>query len=303
MMDDAERALLDVGLQLRALDYTFTTITPETHRRNNARAPSCARSLRDVFGWSRPFSPDLLPPPMLSALRAANAVAPADELLRATVRFSTLAGSLYVHSAYPTIDANAVFFGPDTVRYCGLLARTVRAARRCVDIGCGSGAGGLSLASRVERIVLTDLNEHALRYARVNARLAGVADRVELACGDLLAPVEGELDLVIANPPYLVDGRERAYRDGGGSLGEGLAVRIVEQARARLRPGGKLVLYTGAPIVDGCDRVLSSITPLLDGMTWTYEELDPDVFGEELDEPAYAAVERIAVVALVATVA
>lgn len=300
-LTDADRALLDVGLQLRELGYTFTTATPETHRRNNARHTR-AESVRDVFGWSRPFARDTLPARLFTAATTAGVVAPEGELFRATVRFSSLGKGLYVHSAYPTLSADSVFFGPDSYRFASLLSRSVGSARRCVDVGCGSGAGALSIADRVDRIVLTDLNTHALRFARINAELAGVADRVELSCGDLLAPVEGPLDLVIANPPYLVDPAQRAYRNGGGSLGEGLAVRIVEQARARLTPGGRLVLYTGAPIVDGRDVVRESIAPLLAGTQWTYEELDPDVFGEELDQPAYAAVERIAVVAAVATV-
>lgn len=300
-LDDADRALCSVGTQLRELGYTFTTATPETHRRNNARHGR-AESVRDVFGWSRPFARDVLPPRLFTAAMAAGVVTPQGDLFRATVRFSTLGRNLYVHSAYPTLSSDSVFFGPDSYRFASLLSRSVGSARRCVDVGCGSGAGGLSLAERVDRMVLTDLNLRALRYARVNAELAGVADRVEFASGDLLAPVEGDFDLVIANPPYLVDAAQRAYRNGGGSLGEGLAVRIVEQARKRLAPGGRLVLYTGTPIVDGRDIVRESIAPLLAGTQWTYEELDPDVFGEELDQPAYAAVERIAVVAAVAMV-
>lgn len=300
-LDDADRALLNVGRQLRELGYTFATVTPETHRRNNARHAQ-AESVRDVFGWSRPFARSVLPASLLASAEAARIVVDDGDLLRATVRFSTLGDGVYVHSAYPTVSSDAVFFGPDTYRFCALLMRVVRAAKRCVDVGCGSGAGALSIADRVDQVVLADLNAHALRFARVNAHLAGIADRVELACGDLLDPVDGELDLVIANPPYLVDAKQRAYRNGGGQLGEGLAVRIVEQARRRLTPGGRLVLYTGAPIVNGRDVVRDSIAQRLDGTKWSYEELDPDVFGEELDEPAYAAVERIAVVAAIASV-
>lgn len=300
-LDERERALLGLGRGLRELGYTFTTVTPETHRRNNARDVQ-AESVRDVFGWSRAFAPSVLPALLLATAESAGILVRDGDMLRATVRFSTLGDGLYVHSAYPTLSSDAVFFGPDTYRFCSLLRRVVTGARRCVDIGAGSGAGALSIADRVERLVLTDLNAQALRFALVNAHLAGVADRVEIACGDLLQPVAGELDLVIANPPYLVDAKQRAYRDGGGSLGEGLAVRIVEQARQRLAPGGRLVLYTGAPIIAGRDVVRESIATLLTGTAWTYEELDPDVFGEELDEAAYAAVERIAVVAAIATV-
>ncbi|MEO8704202.1 MAG: methyltransferase, partial [Kofleriaceae bacterium] len=161
--------------------------------------------------------------------------------------------------------------------------------------------GGLSIGDRVARIVLTDINPAALDLARVNAELAGCADRVELVEGDLLAGVTGEVDLVIANPPYLLDPQSRVYRDGGGELGTGLGIRMVREGLARLAPGGKLILYTGAPIVGGVDRVRAQLAPIVAerGVHWTYEELDPDVFGEELDAPAYAAVDRIAAVAAV----
>src|SRR5262245_29263039 len=40
-MDDEAKALLEVGRMLRAADYHFTAVTPETHRRVNARAERC----------------------------------------------------------------------------------------------------------------------------------------------------------------------------------------------------------------------------------------------------------------------
>ncbi|MEO8703648.1 MAG: SAM-dependent methyltransferase, partial [Kofleriaceae bacterium] len=150
------RALVEVGTWLRDQRYEFTTITPESHRRVIARDP-IARTLRDVFGWSRAFAPLLLPPAILAALERAGALAQRADLLASRVRFSTLAGGLYAHSAYPTTDEHAVFFGPDTYRFCGLLRREVHQARRVVDLGCGSGVGGLSIGDRVARIVLTDI--------------------------------------------------------------------------------------------------------------------------------------------------
>ena len=74
-------------------------------------------------------------------------------------------------------------------------------------------------------------------------------------------------------------------------------------ALAHLAPGGRLLLYTGVAIVDGCDPLLAELEALLkrfDG-SWTYREIDPDVFGEELARPVYADVDRIAAVGLVAT--
>ncbi len=298
MIRDREDALVEVGLRLRSLGYAFTTVTPETHRRVVARHVA-ARTVRDVFGWSLPFAADVLPDDLLAALRRGDAVIERDGLLASRVRFSTLDDGLYIHSAYPTAASDAVFFGPDTYRFCALLRREIARAHRVVDVGCGSGVGGLSIADRAERVVLADINPQAAAFSRINARLAGIADRVEVVIGDLYAPITGGFDLVVANPPYLVDPAHRVYRDGGGELGLGLGVRIVREGLARLSPGGRLILYTGAPIVGGEDRVRAALAQLLDptGVRWTYAELDPDVFGDELEQPAYAAVDRIAAVA------
>jgi SAM-dependent methyltransferase len=293
--------LVELGLLLRASGYVFVTVTPETHRHANANAPPRARTLRDVFGWSRPFEEHLVPRAMVSLLRDAGALIEAADGMRSAVRFSSLGTHLFVHSAYPTHDANAVFFGPDTYRFCRLIAQRAPRARRAVDVGCGSGAGGIMVRAGAERVVLADVNTAALDLARVNAALAGVDD-IEIVESDVLADVEGEIDLVIANPPYMKDGHARAYRDGGGDFGEALSLRIVEESLSRLARGGTLLLYTGAAVVEGRDVFLDAVRPLIERVakcaTFRYEEIDPDVFGEELGQRAYAAVDRIAAVAL-----
>jgi SAM-dependent methyltransferase len=133
----------------------------------------------------------------------------------ASARSSAGSGSelLLAHSAYPTLSADAVFFGPDTYRFAALLAARVERAGHVADVGCGSGAGGLLLASRAASVQLLD----------------------------------GPLDLVIANPPYLADEQGRTYRDGGGGLGTQLSARIAAEALDRLEPGGRLLLYTATP--------------------------------------------------------
>lgn len=301
-MDSRGDALLALGRDLQAQGYSFVTPTPETHRRVNERAEKheglLARDLRDVFGWSRPFRPELLSSDQLRLLEASGELESDGVLLRSRVRFSSLRGLLLWHSAFPTSSPSSVFFGPDTYRYCALLERWAPRAGRAVDIGCGSGAGGLCLHGKAERITLADINPRALALAEVNAALAGI--HVELVESDVLSGVNGDLDLIVANPPYMRDPGARVYRDGGGAHGEGLSVRIVRESLARLRGGGKLVLYTGAAVVGGCDTFLAAVTPILAeaGVRFTYEELDPDVFGEELSEPGYEQVERIAAVGL-----
>lgn len=315
-MDVTSAALVNLGRRLQEEGYRFVTVTPETHRRvlqrDSQRGRGRARSLRDVFGWNKPFAPALLPRDMLRFLEAAELYTRERDLLRARVRFSTVAlpGSpprLFAHSGFPTTEADAVFFGPDTYRYCALLERAAGRFRHVVDVGCGSGVGGALLAGRSAgdeptRIVLADVNRRALWFARVNAEIAGID--AEIVQSDVLANVEGEVDLVISNPPYLRDDAARVYREGGGAYGEGLAVRILREALARLAPGGRLLLYTGAAVVAGEDRFYDAARPLLEaaGARYDYTELDPDVFGEELDRPTYASVERLAAVALHAQV-
>jgi SAM-dependent methyltransferase len=299
-MDDAARALVELGRLLQRTDYEFVTVTPETHRRVDASATArghgLAEDLREVFGWNRAFDRGLSGE-LLDLLRAADALEPVGDAFRARVRFSTLRGGLFVHSAYPTVEADAVFFGPDTYRFCDLLERWAPAALRVVDVGCGTGAGAISIATRVPGRVLADVSPRALRFASVSAALNQVS--VELVESDVLDAAP-EADLVIANPPYLRDPAGRLYRDGGGQYGEGLALRIVAAALERLTKGGTLVLYTGSAVVGGCDVFRRAVEPLLRSraLDVTYQELDPDVFGEELDGAEYAGVERIAAVGL-----
>ncbi len=309
----SEPGLLRLATLLRDAGYAFVTPTPATHARVNARpANAWARDLRDVFGWSRPFRDGLLPDTLTAAMRDAGVLAPHPgpdaPAWRSTVRLSTLHGLLLLHSAYPTGAADSVFLGPDTHRYAAALdawlaARTAP-VRRAVDIGSGSGAGAILVARACPgaEVWAADINPAALLFTRVNAALAGVA--VRAVHSDLLAAIPGDLDLACANPPYLADPSERAYRHGGGPLGAGLSLRIVDETPLRLAPGGALLLYTGVAIVSGRDPFHDAAAPQLQArndVTWTYREMDPDVFGEELEHDPYGAADRIAAVVLTAT--
>lgn len=302
-----EQALLRLLAGLRQAGYHFVTGSPATHARVNARPGNAqGRTLADIFGWSRPFAKEDLPSDLFECLRAGDALAAEPGgLWRSRVRASSLGGHLFLHSAFPTLGAESVFFGPDTYRF----ARAVRhalAARaepvaRAVDMGCGAGPGAIVVADAAPgaEVVMADINEEALRLASVNAAFAGAA----CARGqrsDLFAAIDGRFDVIVSNPPYLNDPLQRAYRHGGGRFGEALSLRILDASLERLAARGMLVLYTGVAIVEGVDHFLSSAADRLaaHAVAWSYEEVDPDVFGEELESPAYAEADRIAAVVL-----
>jgi methylase of polypeptide subunit release factors len=302
-------ALSGLLLYLRGENYRFVTPTPVTHQRVNDRAINqTSRRLADAFGWSRPFSPALLPAALFKTLADGGIVVPCAAGWSSRVRVSTLAGDLFLHSAFPTIGPDAVFFGPDTYRFARAIRQYLkinparRSIRRALDVGCGSGVGGATIAKNMEcgEVVMTDVNGVALHFAQLNVADAGL-NNVRTVRSDLFENVQGEFDLIIANPPYLNDPLTRTYRHGGGPLGSALSLQIAGQALGRLAPGGSLLLYTGSPIVDGDDAFHKAVDNILcqTTMNWSYEEIDPDVFGEELDNGLYDRVDRIAIVILI----
>jgi len=304
--------LLELGRALRAAGYRFTTVTPATHSRIKGRSDHVwARDLADIFGWSRPFHAEALSPDLLALMIRAGIAQPHRDGWRSTLRASTLDGQLYFHSAYPTSESDAVFFGPDTYRFAralrgelAVMAAAGRPVRRAADVGAGAGPGALTIAHRhpAAEVLALDINARAMHLCRVNAALGGLSN-VTARHSNLLQDVPGDFDLIVSNPPYLLDKSERAYRHGGGELGAGLSLALTRQALGRLAPGGSLLLYTGVVMTHNGDPFLRRIEPLLAqaGMSWHYEEIDPDVFGEELDNPAYAEADRIAAVWLKAS--
>lgn len=308
--------------ELDKLHYRFVVPTPATHARFLKHpAPASRAGLRRLFGWNAPFDADAITSDELRLIHLAGVAASDGATRRSAVRVASIKDQLFVHSAYPTEDKDAVFFGPDTYRFvrfvesglaerfseCRQSAKAEQAPFNILDIGCGSGAGGimaakyLTAAGRVPALLLNDLNPLALHYAKINADMADMA--AEFIEGDFHDALDRKYDLIISNPPYMLDAEERTYRHGGPSLGLAMSLQIVNAAIECLAPGGRLMLYTGVAIVDGVDRLESELKTLLNkhGLSWTYAEIDPDVFGEELLLSAYENVERIAVVGLIVT--
>lgn len=299
MTEDEARA--ELLRRLKDLDYRFITVTPATHATVLSRPSSAKLSLRDIFGWNRSFAASDLSPDMLQLLAAADALEQRAGMFRSKLRVASLGSDLLLHSRFPTDDADAVFFGPDTYRFARFIEQQLRRlgdAQWLVDMGAGTGAGAIAAARTRQfgRITMVDVNQQALRLAAINSSLAGIAAETLLA--DALP---GGADLIIANPPYMMDASRRSYRDGGNLLGGAVALDWIRQFLAHSAPGASMLLYTGAAVVDGqaplVDQLASDCAQARASLEW--DEIDPDVFGDELDRPQYGTAERIAVIGAV----
>jgi release factor glutamine methyltransferase len=162
------------------------------------------------------------------------------------------------------VDERVLIPRPETeVLVEAALAFARRSGRfRVVDVGTGSGAIAVALAvsePRV-RVVATDVSADALAVARANAEAHGVADRIELRQGDLLAPVAEQADVVAANLPYLRDDAVSGWVGERTSLffepreavvagSDGLDVirRFLAQLPRVLAPGGVVLLECDPP--------------------------------------------------------
>lgn len=306
MTTHADAALLALLTLLDRRGYDFVTPTPATHARVVARPEKAhASTVRDMLGWSLPFVAGL-DPEVETLLTAADMLELAGVgRWRSRIRVSRLHDMLFLHSAYPTNAVDAVFFGPDSYRFANLVAGELRTApapagARIVDFGAGAGVGGLVAARSTPgaQVVLVDANAGALRFARINAEAAGLP--VETIVADSLDPVPGAFDLVVINPPFMADTQSRGYRDGGGRHGGDVPFAMTQMAAARLAGGGRVIVYTGAAIVEGRNALCAATEASARGarLSFACHELDPDIFGEELDQPAYGDVERIALVAM-----
>jgi release factor glutamine methyltransferase len=103
------------------------------------------------------------------------------------------------------VDHRVLIPRPETEHLVEAAAAHLPQGARVVDVGTGSGA--VALALKDERpdleVLATELSPDALSVARANGALLGL--EVRWLEGDLLAPLDGPVDAVVSNPPYVAD--------------------------------------------------------------------------------------------------
>ncbi len=132
---------------------------------------------------------------------------------------------------------------------------------RILDLCCGSGAIGISMAKlcpNVKKVLCTDISEAALAVAKENSAAAGTGKKVDFAAGDMFEALgkKAKFDMIISNPPYIessiIPTLQREVREhepllalDGGADGLDFYRTIISQAPGFLDKKGILMLEIG----------------------------------------------------------
>lgn len=155
---------------------------------------------------------------------------------------------------------------------------------RVVDVGTGSGAIALALATEIPsaEIDAVDISADALNVARMNAARHELSARVQFHEGDLLdgfAPQS--FDFVVSNPPYVGESEEETVqlevrrfepRNAvfAGRSGTEVIERLIPQACTALTSGGWLIVEISGTIANKVRTLL---------IDWNFVELKNDLQG------------------------
>jgi len=132
-----------------------------------------------------------------------------------------------------------------------------------LDLCCGSGAIGISLAKLSDKIKVTcsDVSKDAITIAKQNAEKLGCSNRIKFVEGNLLEPFKGKInkkkfDMIISNPPYIksdiiptlqieVKDYEPMIALDGGEDGLDFYRKIISDVSENLKKDGMIIFEIG----------------------------------------------------------
>lgn len=178
---------------------------------------------------------------------------------RATGRVTFLGFELLCHPKTLVPRAETELLARIAIEKLAALERDTR----LVDVCCGAGNIACAIAMVVPSasVWATDLTDHAVANARANVEHLALGSRIEILQGDLLRALEGQrlegaVDVIACNPPYISTGRLDKDRSAllglepreafdGGPYGFTSHQRVINEAHTYLSSGGWLALEVG----------------------------------------------------------
>jgi len=155
-------------------------------------------------------------------------------------------------------DSRALIPRPETEELALLLTKPSDwTPTKILDLGCGSGVLGLSLAHAFPdaAIVLADISPKALTLSSKNADQLGLSPRIQLTESNLFSTIDSQFDLIAANLPYIPNSdrtelsqevqRDPALALYGGETGTEIIEKFLIEAPAFLLPEGRIALEFG----------------------------------------------------------
>ncbi len=195
-----------------------------------------------------------------------------------------LLGKVWFHKHEFKTDARALIPRPETEELAEwILNWELPDGQQILDMGCGSGVLGLSLAAACPgwRVTLADVSPDALALARENAAALEIPN-ADFIHSDLFSAIDDHFDGIVANLPYVPEAdratltrevmHDPALALFSGPDGLDLIRRFIPEAFHRLNPGGWLVLEIGH------DQA-SQVAEILQTSAFTAIEVKSDMSG------------------------
>ena len=189
-------------------------------------------------------------------------LAPLREMLKKRgegVPIQHLVGTVFFHKREFKCDGRGLIPRPETEELAEWLLKNTHLPESpaILDMGCGSGVLGLTLAAENPgaEVTLADLSPEALALSAENAQALGISN-IRLVESDLFSGLGDRcFSLIVANLPYVPEAdkgtlaKELAHDPAlalfGGPDGMDVIRRFIPAAASRLLPGGWLALEIG----------------------------------------------------------